>query len=459
MYETIVDAATRIRTGALSPVDLVRECLDRIGRLDRDLHAFITVTADTALDQAREAERAIRDGHWLGPLHGIPIAHKDIVCTAGVRTTAHSRLLLDFVPSENATVYERLRAAGAISLGKTSLHEFAYGNPVPDEPFPAARNPWNLAHAPGSSSSGSGAAVAAGLCMGAVGTDTGGSIRHPAAVCGIVGMKPTYGRVSSFGVLPLASSLDHAGPMTRTVRDNAIMLQAMAGHDARDPTSVDRPVPDFNAAIGKDIRGLRIGVPRRFQASVPHDSEVLDAFEAALGALRDLGVVLCDIEVDGLDDAETAGSVLLIREAWLHHRADLERAPGLYGASFRARVAPGATFTDAQLRTADETRTRLRRGYDAVFATGIDAIVSTARENPADTMASLYADTIGRRPATNRMYNMTGMPAVAMPMGFTRAGLPVGLQFAGPLWSEPLLYRIAAAYEDTNPWHERHPLL
>jgi aspartyl-tRNA(Asn)/glutamyl-tRNA(Gln) amidotransferase subunit A len=295
--------------------------------------------------------------------------------------------------------------------------------------------------------------------MGAVGTDTGGSIRHPAAVCGIVGMKATYGRVSSFGVLPLAASLDHAGPMTRTVRDNAIMLQAMAGHDARDPTSVNRPVPDFSAAIGQGIRGLRIGVPRRFQASVPHDPEVLDAFEAALRVLHDLGAVLCDIEVDGLADAESAGSVLLIREAWLHHRADLERTPGLYGASFRARLAPGATFTEARLQAANAACTRLRRGYDAVFAAGIDAIVSTARESPADTMASLYAETIGHRPATNRMYNITGMPAMAMPMGFTRAGLPTGLQFAGPLWSEPLLYRVAAAYEDATPWHARHPSL
>lgn len=453
----LLDAAARIRAGTLSPVDLLDRCLERIRLHDDRLHAFITLTPETARVAAERAQGEIRRGHWRGPLHGIPLAYKDILWTAGVRTTAHSRVLSGWTPAENAAVVDRLSLAGAVMLGKTALHEFAYGNPVPDEPFPAARNPWNTEHAPGSSSSGSGAAVAGGLCLGAIGTDTGGSIRHPAAVCGIVGMKPTYGRVSNFGVVPLAASLDHVGPMTRTVRDNAAMLQAIAGHDARDPASAPVPVPDFLGEIDAGVRDLTIGVPRAWQATVPHDPEVLEAFERSLAVLRSLGARVIDIVVDGLADAEEAGTVILQHEAWQFHRENLARVPERYGASARTRCSRGAGFSVAQLQAANLARDRLRAGYAAVFAQGVHAIVSTGKEGVAATMASLYAEPDGRSPATNRMYNLTGMPALAVPMGFSAAGLPVGLQFAGPHWSEPLLYRIAAAFEDATRHHERWP--
>jgi aspartyl-tRNA(Asn)/glutamyl-tRNA(Gln) amidotransferase subunit A len=267
-------------------VALVQSCLKRIAQLDASLHAFITVTADSALREAHQAESQIRAGRYLGPLHGIPICHKDMLLTAGVRTTAHSKLLENWIPDRDASVVTRLKQAGAISLGKTACHEFAFGSPGTDEAFPAARNPWNLAHMPGSSSSGSGAAVSAGMVMAATGTDTGGSVRHPAAACGIVGMKPTYGRVSLHGVIPLAPSMDHVGPMTRTVADNALLLQAMAGHDTQDSHCVDREVPDYLEYVGRSMRGLRLGVPRRYIDGQPHVPEVLAAFAEAQRVLR-----------------------------------------------------------------------------------------------------------------------------------------------------------------------------
>ncbi|MDB5840025.1 MAG: gatA 2, partial [Herminiimonas sp.] len=280
-YLTIGQAACRIAAGELSPVDLVEACLARIEAIDPTLHAFITVTAERARQEARQAAQEIRAGRYRGPLHGIPIAHKDMLLTEGVRTTAHSMLLKDWVPDADAAAVTRLKQAGAISLGKTACHEFAFGSPAADDVFPAARNPWNPDHMPGSSSSGSGAAVAAGLVMAATGTDTGGSVRHPAAACGIVGMKPTYGRVSLHGVIPLAPSMDHVGPMTRNVADNALLLQALAGHDPRDAGCVERKVPDFSGGIDCPIRGLRIGVPRREIDAQPHAPEVLAAFAEA----------------------------------------------------------------------------------------------------------------------------------------------------------------------------------
>ena len=281
-YLRISVASSLIRDGELSATELTEAHLRRIDAVDARVCAYITVTAEQALDAAYRADREIKAGHYRGPLHGIPIAHKDIVCTRGVRTTAHSLLLKDWIPDEDATVFLRLREAGAISLGKTALHEFAYGISDHNAPFPIARNPWSLEHAPGSSSSGSGAAVAAGLCMGAIGTDTGGSVRHPAAVCSIVGMKPTYGLVSLYGVIPLAPSLDHVGPMTRTVRDNAIMLNAMAGFDAKDRTSVRSEPTNYERLIGQSVRGMRLGVPRRFMDLHPPEPLVMEEFERAL---------------------------------------------------------------------------------------------------------------------------------------------------------------------------------
>jgi len=454
---TIAEAAERIRAGALSPVTLVQACLDRIAALEPRLHAFITVTGEQALAEARAAEAQIRAGGYLGPLHGIPIAHKDIVCTRGVRTTAHSNQLRDWVPDEDATVYTRLREAGAISVGKLSLWEYAYGNPGAAAAFPPARNPWNTDYSPGGSSSGSGAAVAAGLCLGATGTDTGGSIRHPAAVCAIVGMKPTFGRVSVRGVLPLAASLDHVGPMTRTVRDNLLMLQAMAGHDPADPTSANEPVPDFGRLVGQSLAGLRLAVPRRFMEATPHDPECLAAFETALGVLRGLGATLVDFDIPGLVQAPDLGMRLLVTEAHAYHRERLEKSPEKFDHSLRERLMQATRLTPAELEEARQGRAALARGYAALFAGGVDAIVSVGREGISDTMEALMGTPTGRRGGCTRMYNMTGLPALVMPMGFGAHGMPLGLQFAANRFCEDRIYQLAAAYEAATGWTTKRP--
>lgn len=456
-YLTIAEASTRIRAGRLSPVALVEDCLARISSLDRTLHAFITVTADQALQEARAAQAQIRQGRYLGPLHGIPIAHKDIVSTQGVRTTAHSNQLRDWIPREDATVYARLKAAGAISLGKTSLWEFAYGNPGPTVAFPPARNPWNVDYSPGGSSSGSGAAVSAGLCFGATGTDTGGSIRHPAAVCAIVGLKPTFGRVSVHGVLPLAASLDHVGPMTRTVRDNASMLQAMAGHDPRDPTSATDPVPDFSAEIDAGVKGMKLAVPRRFMESNAHDAECMAAFEEALRVLRGLGAQTVEFDFPEIGLAADLGTRILLAEAYAYHRENLEQRPEKFDVSLRERLSAAARQTSAELQEANAVRVELKRKYAQLFAGGVDAIVSVGRESIPDTMEVLMNSATARRGGCTRMYNLSGMPALVQPMGFGAQALPLGLQIAADNFCESRIYRIAAAYEDATDWTSRHP--
>jgi aspartyl-tRNA(Asn)/glutamyl-tRNA(Gln) amidotransferase subunit A len=457
-YLTLTEAACLIRERKLSPVDLVRAHLDRIEALNSRLHAFITVTAGQALEDARRVQVEIQRGEYRGPLHGIPVAHKDIVWTRGVRTTAHSLHLKDWIPAENATVFERLRDSGAVSLGKTSLHEFAYGSPGPDEAFPAARHPWDLDYAPGSSSSGSAVAVAAGLCMAATGTDTGGSIRHPASVCGVVGMKATFGRVGAHGVIPLAPTLDHVGPLTRTVRDNALMLQAMAGYDAKDPYSSNCEVPQFHSLIGMGIRGLRIGIPRRFIEMTPHDGDTLRAFAAAMRVFQELGAELRDFDIPIVGEAGEMTPLLIAYEAFQYHKADVEAHPEEFGATFKERVLKGAQYRAADYQRACAMRTKLREAYAQLFASGVDVIISPGRENPADTMAELLANP-SKRGITNRMYNLTGMPALTMPMGFSSRNLPMGIQIAAEHYAEPLIYRVASAYEDATGWTKRHPPL
>lgn len=456
-YLTIAQSAKLIQSRELSPVELTRLHLARIEALEPRLHSYITVTADAALAQARAAESEILKGNYKGPMHGIPLAFKDIVCTKGVRTTAHSKLLVDWIPTQDATVYAKLTDAGAVSLGKTSLHEFAYGVPGADEAFPAARNPWNTERAPGSSSSGSGAAVAAGLAMGALGTDTGGSIRHPAAVCGIVGMKATYGRVSTCGVLPLAPTLDHAGPMTRTVRDNAMMLQEMAGYDPKDPTTVQRPVPDFSRLIGTSLKGMRVGIPQTFIDSVMHAPEVLTAFAAAIEVLRGLGATLHAIDIPGLGEVNDYGTLILTYEAYQYHRSKLAAHPEKFGKAFRDRVLVAANYTERDYQAAQAKRARLYEAYARVFGAQVDVIISPGRESSASTMKALMADPLVIRGSAHRMYNLSGYPALVQQMGFDAGGMPLGLQIAADNWCEDVVYQVAAAYEDAAGWITRHP--
>ena len=446
-YLSLHEAAARIADRSLSPVALVEACIERCAELQPKHHAFITFTFDAARAAARLAQQEIEAGRYRGPLHGIPIAHKDVLLTAGVRTTAHSRLLQDWVPIEDAVAVQLLDQAGAISLGKTACHEFAFGNPDPDEPFPAARNPWNTAHMPGSSSSGSGVAVAAGMVMGATGTDTGGSVRHPAAACGIVGMKPTYGRVSLEGVIPLAPSLDHLGPLTRTVRDNATMLQALAGQGA----------PDFAALLGLPVRGLRVGVPERFIATIDHTAEVSAAFERALEVLQGLGLELVSIAPEGLHAAFDAGNVIIAYEAARYHRNDLQRQPEKFGRALRQRLLRGAAVTDAEYAAARERASALKHTYAALLAERVDAIASPGREAPAETMEQLYANPAGKRGITNRIYSLTGSPAITLPMGFSASGLPLAIQLAAAHGAEALLYQLSDAYERSAGWSDLHP--
>ncbi|MDO8278526.1 MAG: amidase [Burkholderiaceae bacterium] len=457
-YLSISAAAKRLQSGELTSTELTRACLDRITALDARLHAFITVTAEQALADAKLVDAEIAAGRGRGPMHGIPIAYKDIILTAGVRTTAHSKLLRDWVPDTDAHVVRRLKDAGAVSLGKLACWEFAYGNPGPEVAFPPARNPWNTDYSPGGSSSGSGAAVAAGLCLGSIGTDTGGSVRHPAAVCGLVGMKPTYGRVSTRGVLGLAPTLDHVGPITRSVRDNAMMLQAIAGYDAGDARSSVEDVPDFMRLIGRDIAGLRLGVPRRLVELTPHDPECLAAFDEALRVLRGLGATTEEFDFPSLAISGDLGVKLLMREAFDLHQDDLEKSPHLYERSFRERVMPAKHFTAVEMETARAARESLRRDFKTLFASGIDAIVSPGREAISDTMAQLAHPTAKRGMAT-RLYNSTGMPALVMPMGFGRAGMPLGIQFAANHFEEDLIYQLAAAFEAATRWTMHHPPL
>lgn len=453
-YLSIEEAATRIQDGSLSPVALLDVVLSRISELEPTHHAFITLTEEQARDDALEAEKEIKAGRYRGMLHGIPIAHKDVLCTKGVRTTAHSHVLRDWVPEESAEAVENLREAGSISVGKTACHEFGYGTPTPDDPFPPARNPWNVDHMPGSSSSGSGAAVAAGMVFGATGTDTGGSVRHPAAACGIVGMKPTYGLVSLKGVLPLAPNLDHVGPLTRNVRDNAWMLGALAASGGQ---GTSRRAAEFIARIGQPIDGLRIGVPRRFIETVPHDEEVLIAFERALRELEGLGARVVDIDPEGLDEAFDTANTIIAKEAYDYHAETFASHPERFGHPLRTRLERAATLPDSAYEAAIARMKAIRATYADLFAHTVDVVASPGREAAAETMEALMGNPVGKRGVTNRIYSLTGSPAITLPMQLGEGSLPLALQLAAHHHQEAMLYQVAAAYEKAAGWHLLHP--
>jgi len=459
-YLTIKEAANGIRRREYSPVDLVQACLRRIQAVDGKIHSFITVTEDLAIQQAREAEKELGSGMDRGPLHGIPIALKDLYMTKGIRTTCHSRVLENWVPDQDATAVTKLTAAGAVLLGKLGMHEFAFGGPALDAPFPAVRNPWNIDHIPGGSSSGSGAALAAGLCLAALGSDTGGSIRGPASHCGIVGIKPTYGRVSRYGVVPLSWSLDHAGPMARTVEDCALLLQTIAGYDANDPASADVPVPDFRAGLGGNMGGIRIGVPRTgwFDEIEGVHEETRTVFEEALKTCAGLGAVLVDLDGRPFSLARKANQTILVCEAYAYHERRLQQAPELFGTSVRRRILEGAFLGAADYIQALRARSALNQQIRANFAQ-VDAFATPAMPRPPETFAALDPDEANRRPNFTNPFNLTGLPAISVPCGFTPSGLPVGMQIAGRPFEEATVVRIAHSYERATTWHEQRPAL
>ncbi|MCH8898426.1 MAG: hypothetical protein IIC33_09050 [Chloroflexi bacterium] len=383
-FLTIREASELIRRRELSPVELTRAFLDRIQATDDRLHSFITLLSDQALEQARTAEAEIIAGGYKGPLHGIPIALKDLYDTAGIRTTAGSRVDTDRVPVEDCTAYARLKSAGAVLLGKLAMHEFALGGPDWTTGFEPARNPWNLDHITGGSSSGSGSAVASGQAMGALGSCTGGSIRGPASLCGIVGLKATYGRVSRAGVVTLSWSQDHCGPMTWTVEDTAYMLQALAGHDPKDPTTSTAPVPDYSRSLREDVKGLTIGVPRHFFFA-PNPSvnpEVVATVEKGLTALQDLGANLEEVTIPSLDHVRAANIVIMLSEAFAFHEKNLKTRPQDFGDMVRARFRIGGLFSSSDYIQAQRVRQMIKRDFANVMRK-VDLLVTPTMTQPA----------------------------------------------------------------------------
>lgn len=456
---SIAEAGARLRAGSLTSATLTEHALDRIAALDPLLNAFLLVTKERALADAARADREIASGVDKGPLHGIPHALKDIYETAGIRTTCHSKLLIDHVPEADGTVAAKLAAGGAVLLGKLATHEFAIGGPSFDLPFPPARNPWNPDHFPGGSSSGSGAAVASGMVRMAMGSDTGGSIRGPAAYCGIVGLKPTYGRVSRRGVFPLSYTLDHCGPLAWSVEDAALTMQVVAGHDPLDPASADVPVPDFSAELGRDLAGLRLAYPRSFFATVDGVSpEVVAGLDAAVQDLARLGATIDEVALPDYELFNACGRVILTAEAYAIHEENLRTRPLDYGRFAYQRMMPGAMLSAADLIQA----LRLRRELADVVARLLDthdAIVTANALAPAIRLDAFPPDATMRTPGHTIPFNVTGHPALAVPTGFATSGLPIGLHIVGRPFDEPTVLRIGAAYETVAQWTARRPQL
>jgi aspartyl-tRNA(Asn)/glutamyl-tRNA(Gln) amidotransferase subunit A len=461
---SIAEAGERIRRRALSPVELTRAYLDRVQATNVEFRCYLTILAEQALAAAAAAEREIGGGRYRGPLHGIPIALKDLVMTRGIRTTCGSRILKDWVPEADATVVVRLAAAGAILLGKLNMHEFAYGPTGVNPHYGTPVNPWGRDRMPGGSSSGSGVAVAAGLCAGALGTDTGGSIRIPASLCGIVGLKQTYGLVSRAGVVPLAWSLDHIGPMTRTVTDAALMLQVLAGHDPADPSTAAVEVPDYRRASEADPRGLRVGVVREVFFEHLHP-DVRAAVEGAVRALEGLGIRVEEIRLPRIRHAGPATFAIITAESMAYHEPYLKTRASEYGADVRARLLTGQFVLATQYLKAQRARQVLRAEVDGAL-TAVDALLLPTTPIPAPrtderdaTVDGVREDVRAWLTRCTRPINLTGHPALSLPCGLTGEGLPVGLQLVGRHFDEATLLRLGRAYEAVSPLRDRRPSL
>jgi aspartyl-tRNA(Asn)/glutamyl-tRNA(Gln) amidotransferase subunit A len=451
---TISEVAQRIRRREVSPVEVTRECLRRTEELNPRLNAFITVMAESALAEARDAEEEISQGKWRGPLHGIPIALKDLIDTTGVRTTSASALHKDRVPREDAEVVRKLRDAGAVIVGKNNLHEFAYGGSSLVSHFGDVHNPWEVKRIAGGSSGGSAASVPAEMACAAIGTDTAGSIREPAALCGCVGIKPTYGRVSSRGVIPLSKSLDHVGPLAACVEDAAIVMQAIAGYDPADITSAEVPVTDYVSVLKEGAKGLRVGVPRAYFFD-DLDPEVASAMEHALTGIVTLGALIKEVRLD-----VTTDRTLQAAESYAYHAENVARHPELYQVETVRRIRAGEKVTAAEYIQKRRELEVARRNIRDVFAE-VDLLVTPTTPLPAPTIAELRANAEALRPAELKLlrntqpFNVWGLPAISIPCGFTQGGLPIGLQIAGPHWREDLVLRLAYAYEQATAWHKR----
>ncbi len=448
---TIRRASEMLRSKQTSPVELTEACLNRIEKYNASLNAFITITRDQALASAREMEAEQRRGKWRGPLHGIPIALKDNIDTAGIRTTGASELFKERIPSEDAEVARRLKNAGVILLGKLNLHEFAYGGTSNVTYFGTMHNPWALDHVTGGSSGGPGVAVAADLCFGALGTDTAGSVRMPASHCGIVGLKPTYGRVSNRGVLVLSWTLDHVGPMCKSVEDAALMMNIIAGYDERDPITEDVPVPDYLRALKLPTAKLRLGIPRTpYYDNV--DPEVSKAVQAATEVLRKLTASIKDVEIPQAIN----GATIWGAEAYAYHAPWFNESPEKYQPSTRNSLQNSANAKAWQYAQARRDIDLLRREIKKTFV-NVDLLITPTMKVPAALLNAPGAGAVGGN--NNAQFDVFGLPSISVPCGFTASGLPIGLQITGAHWAESNVLALAYAYEQATEWHKRHPTL
>lgn len=457
MHPTIQQLSRQIRDRVLAPVELTRDCLARIENLNPKLNAFITVLADSALAEARRAEQEIQHGHYRGPLHGVPIGLKDILDTAGIRTTAASAQYKDRIPTEDAEVVRRLHAAGAIILGKQNLHEFAYGGSSMISYYGEVRNPWDTTRIAGGSSGGSAASVAAGLGYAAVGTDTAGSIRLPASYCGVVGLKPTYGRVSARGVVPLSWSYDHVGPIANSVYDAALMLQALAGHDPGDPASTETPVPDFVSKLDQLPANLRIGLQRTFFFD-ELDPEIAAAIEKAIMVFRDLHAEIHeDVKLEVSTDRTLSSA-----EAYAFHQPMVAHTPELYQPPTLTRIKSGERISAADAERARRELAAIRHSVQKTFDE-VDILLTPTVPIAPPTIADLQKHPENLRPAelmmlrNTRPFNVWGVPTISIPCGFAKDGMPVGLQLSAAPWREDLLLQVANAYEQVSDWHKKTP--
>lgn len=458
---TVLEAAAALRARQVSSVELTVQCLAQIEKLNPTLNAFITVTATTALAEARKADEELAAGMDRGPLHGIPVAHKDLFCTDGVRTTSGSKVFSSYIPNFDAAVVERWRAAGAVMVGKTGLHEHAYGITSTNPHFGAIRNPWNPECIPGGSSGGSAVAVATGMALLATGSDTGGSIRVPASYCGLAGIKPTFGRVSKFGALPLGFSLDHMGPLGRTIRDVAVGLQAMAGYDKRDSACSRRPVPDLLPHVGElTLRGVKIGMPVNFFFE-KLDPQVDNAVHFMAYTAQDLGAELVDVRVPDGRQLNTVALVTLLSEAAAVHEPYIRKQRANYGEDVKTLIDMGRVLPATDYLQAQRLRKRMLGVYQNILRQ-VDCLLvpSTAIFAPkiGQSEIEIAGSMEDTRLATTRLvrgFNALGLPVVSLPAGFSNGGLPVGCQLVGRAWGEKELIRIAAALEDRAPHYKR----
>ena len=453
-FATILEVGALIRSNELSAVALTTLMLDRIERLEARLNSFITVTSDLALEQAQRADSELASGHDRGPLHGIPIAIKDLIATQGIRTTGGSKVYDGWIPESDATVVKRLSAAGAVMLGKTNLHELAFGSTSINPYYGAVSNPWKLDHHPGGSSGGSAVAVAAGMAYAGIGTDTGCSVRQPAQCCGIVGYKPTFGLVSKAGVLPLVESMDHVGPLTRTVHDSALVLRAIQGPDSDDPRSVDRATEDYFTRMSASLEGAVVGVPRQFFFT-GGDPEVVDLVDRALETFRELGAHVVDCDLPEVERAFDEVNVTFSEIAHAHGEA-LAKDPEAFSDAFRHRYASVTRWSASDYEAAQDFRSEFGEKVAAAMDR-CDVLAMPTSTVAAAPIAKQPPDHDVERRKNACIFNFTGQPSISVPCGFTVAGLPVGMMLVGTTFGDASVFRFARAFEEATPWHLRHP--